>query len=170
MELGFPKEPDPLFSKEFGLAKYSSVSVLIYGSYATRCMRRLEHIRDQLRLKGIISTKMVCDLPDPKLPKLSVDEINFVKSVNSIDDKTYDYLVFVFYGDCDMSGVAMELMYALLKGYSEKVIVAINLTHIDKISSIIKGAVSRYLDRARIRHFKRPSEAIEELFGLIMGN
>ncbi len=90
--------------------KTADLKVLILGSYRPREMfERLERIRDCLRQKGFINTYLVENLRDE--PRFDDDnDIHWTRKSNHYM-KIFDLNLFVFFVDCDNSGVGDELTY-----------------------------------------------------------
>jgi len=120
--------------------KAADLKILILGAYRPKDMfKRLEKIRDCLRQKGFINTYLVENLCDE--PRFDKDnDIHWTRKSNYLM-KNSDLNLFVFFADCDNSGVGDELSYFINKTEEDFRCIVLCEESIEKISSRIRAKI-----------------------------
>jgi hypothetical protein len=120
--------------------KVADLKILILGAYRPRDMfKRLEGIRDCLRQKGFINTYLVENLRDE--PRFDKDnDIHWTWKSNYLMENS-DLNLFIFFEDCDNSGVGSELSYFINKTEEDFRCLVLCEGSIEQISSRIRADI-----------------------------
>lgn len=144
----------------------ADLKILILGSYRPIGMaKRLEIIRDCLRKRGLSNTYLVKDLGDKPI----FDEDEDIHWTNKSNHwmKNFDLSLFVFFADCDNSGVTDELSYFIYKIEETFRCIILYEDNIKQISSRIRAKIKTVKLRNGSFKEKEDLDACELAYGLI---
>jgi len=138
--------------------------IMIYGSYRPQNQKeRLLKLCEYLRAKGYKSTYLVEDL----LPRFSsLDAWSFSRFAI----EKADLNLFIFSFQAELSGVSMELEWALREGHATKSVALVEITSkgLTAISSLILSEALKEGQRVRIRYFTNDAELHSAVLGLAL--
>lgn len=149
------------------LHKLADLKILILGSYRPIGMaKRLEIIRDCLRTRGFTNTFLVKDLGDE--PRFDEDDDIHWTDKSNHWMKNFDLSLFVFFADCDNSGVTDELNYFMTEKIEETFrCIILYEDNIKQISSRIRAKIKIVKLRNGSFKEKKDLDACELAYGFI---
>jgi hypothetical protein len=115
----------------------------ILGSYEKKSLKRLEKLRDCLRSRGYVKSRLVTDYSFPRKTR-NEDEDQYFRRKSIYWLENSDACIFIFFQNAKNDGVAFELKHACdhLESHLDTCLVAIEERGSLYSTSLIRGTVT----------------------------